>query len=83
MLKRVRTAMGQRDGTHRLFGIIKFDDAYFGGPITGKKRGCSTEKAKVFVALPLDERGDPRFLKMRATPNIKQAFVKKFVHDAF
>lgn len=78
MLKRVRAAMGQRDGSHRLCGIIEFDDAYFGGPTTGKKRGCGTEKAKVFVALSLDERGKPRFLKMRVTLNIKQAYVKKF-----
>ena len=82
MLKRVRAAMGQRDGSHRLCGIIEFDDAYFGGPTTGKKRGCGTEKAKVFVALSLDERGKPRFLKMRVTPNIKQASVKKFAHAA-
>ena len=58
--------------------VSEFDDAYFGGPTTGKKRGCGTEKAKVFVALSLDERGKPRFLKMRVTLNIKQAYVKKF-----
>lgn len=83
MLRRIRTAMGQRDKTHQLNGIIKFDDAYFGGPTTGQKRGWGTEKAKVFVALSLDDRGNPRFLKMRVTPNIKQVSVKKFAHAAF
>ena len=83
MLRRLRTAMGQRDETHQLSGIIEFDDSYFGGPSVGKKRGRGTEKAKVFVALSLDERGNPRFLKMRITPNIKQASVKKFAHAAF
>ena len=83
MLRRLRTAMRQRDETHQLSGIIEFDDSYFGGPSVGKKRGRGTEKAKVFVALSLDERGNPRFLKMRVTPNIKQASVKKFAHAAF
>lgn len=83
MLRRLRTAMGQRDETHQLSGIIEFDDSYFGGPSVGKKRGRGTEKAKVFVALSLDERGNPRFVKMRVTPNIKQASVKKFAYTAF
>ena len=83
MLRRIRIAMGQRDETHQLCGVIEFDDAYFGGPTTGKKRGRGTEKTKVFVALSLNGQGNPRFLKMRVTPNIKQASVKKFAHAAF
>lgn len=83
MLRCIRIAMGQRDETHQLCGVIEFDDAYFGGPTTGKKRGRGTEKTKVFVALSLDEQGNPRFLKMRVTPNIKQASVRKFAHAAF
>ena len=83
MLRRIRAAMGQRNQTHQLCGVIEFDDAYFGGPTAGKERGRGTEKAKVFVALSLDERGNPRFLKMQVTPNIKQASVKKFAHAAF
>lgn len=75
--------MGQRDKTHQLSGVIEFDDAYFGGPTTGKMRTRDTEKAKVFVALSLDEQINSRFLKMQAIPNIKQASVKKFAHDAF
>lgn len=35
------------------------------------------------MALSPDEQGNPRFLKMRVTPNIKQASVKKFVHATF
>ena len=74
--------MGQRDESHQLCGVIEFDVAYFGGPTTGKKRGWGTEKAKAFVALSLDEWGNPRFLKMRVTPNMKQASVRKFAHAA-
>ena len=83
MLRRIRAAMGQRDKIHHLHGVIEFDDAYFGGPTAGRKRGRGTEKATVFVALSLDERGNPRFLKMQVTPNLKQASVKKFANAAF
>ena len=83
MLKRIRAAMGQRDKKYQLSGIIEFDDSYFGGPTVGQKRGRGTEKAKVFVALSLDELGNPRHLKMMVTPNIKQVSVKKFAQSAF
>ena len=83
MLMRIRTAMGQRDKTHRLNGIIEFDDACFGGPTVGKKRGRGTEKAKVFAAVSLGERGNPLYAKMRVTRNIKRASVKKFAQAAF
>ena len=44
MLKRIRAAMGQLHKIHQLNGVIEFDDAYFGGPTAGKKRGRGTEK---------------------------------------
>ena len=83
MLMRIRTAMGQRDKTHQLNGTIEFDDTYFGGPTVGKKRGRGTEKAKVFAAVSLDERGNPLYAKMRVTQNIKRTSVKKFAQAAF
>ena len=83
MLKRNRSAMGQRDEKHQLSGIIEFDDSYFGRPTVGRKRGRGTEKAKVFVALSLSESGNPLYLKMMVTPNIKRASVKKFAQSAF
>ena len=83
MLKRIRSAMGQRDKKHQLSGVIEFDDSYFGGPTVGRKRGRGTEKAKVFVALSLSESGNPLYLKMMVTPNIKRASVKKFAQSAF
>ena len=64
-------------------GTIEFDDAYVGGPTVGKKRSRGTEKAKVFAAVSLDGRGNPRYAKMQVTRNIKQASVKKFAHAAF
>ena len=56
MLRRIRSAMGQRDAAHILSGVVELDDAYFGGPTAGGKRGRGTEKAKVFVALQDDIR---------------------------
>lgn len=78
MLKRIRKAMKTRDDSHQLEGVIEFDDAFFGGPTVGKKRGRGTEKSKVFVALSLDKKGNPLYLKMKPTENIKQKSVKKF-----
>lgn len=49
----------------------------------GRKWGRGTEKAKVFVALSLSESGNPLYLKMMVTPNIKRASVKKFARSAF
>lgn len=78
MLKRIRESMKNRDDSHQLEGVIEFDDAFFGGPTVGKKRGRGTEKSKVFVALSLDKKGSPLYLKMKPTENIKQKSVKKF-----
>lgn len=78
LLKRIRKAMGQRNGTYLLSGIVEFDDTYFSGPTVGKKRGRGTEKTKVFVSLSLDDDGRPRYLSMQVTGNLKQASVKKF-----
>ena len=78
MLRRIRSAMGQRNAAHLLSGVVEFDDAYFGGPTVGGKRGRGTEKAKVLVALSLDKHGNPQYLKMGVTKNIKQTTVRKF-----
>lgn len=83
MLKRIRSAMGQRDETHQLNGVTEFHGAHFGGATVDKKRDWRTEKSQGFVALSLDERCNPFFLKMRMTPNLKQAFVKKLARAVF
>lgn len=81
MLSRIREAMSRRDAQYKLSGTVEFDDAFFGGPTVGKKRGRGTEKHKVFVALSLDGKGNPRFLKMQVTENIKQASVRRFAEN--
>lgn len=83
MLKRIRSAMGERDKQHFLAGIIEFDDTYIGGPEAGSKRGRGTTKSKVFVALSLTEKGCPKYLKMGVTENLKQKSVKNFATQSF
>ena len=74
--------MGLRDQTHRLNGIVEFNNSYFAGPMVGKKRECCT-KARVFVALTLDMKGNSRYLKMRVTPSIKREIIRKLAQSSF
>lgn len=73
MLSRIRKAMENRDDTHQLYGIIEFDDSFFGGLTVSKKRIMGTEKAKAFVTLPLDNKGNPLYLKMKTTKDSKKS----------
>lgn len=82
LLARIREAMGERDDLHQLSGTVEFDDAFFGGPTVGKKRGRGTEKTKVFVALSLDCKGNPQYLKMKPTKDVRQASVRNFAHKS-
>ena len=82
MLKKIRTAMFQRDAKYLLDGIVEMDDAYIGGPTVGKKRGRGTEKAKFFVALSLDEQRHPRFLKLSVTENLQKDTVRAFAESS-
>jgi len=81
LLTRIRRAMGQRNSRYLLTGIVEFDDAYFGGPTVGKKRGRGTEKTKVFVAVSLKDDEKPMHLCMQLTKNLKQARVKRFANE--
>lgn len=61
-----------------LNGVVEMDDAYIGSPTKGKKRGRGTEKANFFVALSLDGKSRPKYLKMDATENLRQKSVRAF-----
>ncbi|MEQ6391238.1 transposase, partial [Bacillaceae bacterium S4-13-58] len=47
------------------------DDAFFGAPTEGGKRGRGTNKTKVIVGLSLNKKGHPLYLKMEVAPDIK------------
>jgi hypothetical protein len=74
-------AMGDRDARYQLAGIAEADDSYFGGPKGGGKRGRGTGKAKVIVAVSLDKKGRPGYVKMAVggdlTGRSLAAFVEK------
>jgi hypothetical protein len=63
--------MRKRDANYTLAGIVELDDAFFGAPSEGGKRGRGTDKTKVLVGLSLNKKGHPLFLKMKVVPNIK------------
>ncbi|NIR69082.1 IS1595 family transposase [candidate division KSB1 bacterium] len=77
MLHKIRFAMAQRDAQYPLAGIIEVDEAYFGAPTIGKKRGRGTDQTPVLVALAVTEDQHPRFAKMRLLPNLEGATIQQ------
>ena len=82
MLHKLRHAMGKRDENYNLSNIIELDDAYFGAPTEGGKRGRGTEQTKVLVGLSLNKKGHPLYLKMEVINDIKAATIKDFAKKA-
>lgn len=65
MCHKIRHAMGERDENYTLNGIIEMDEAFFGAPTEGGKRGRGTDKTAVFVSVELTSEGKPEFAKMK------------------
>lgn len=80
MLHRIRQAMKHRDSSYMLSGIVEMDEAYYGAPTTGGKRGRGTDKTKVVVALSLNDKGHPLFLKMAVVQNVKSKTLADFIN---
>lgn len=78
MLHRIRKAMKDRDSEYLLAGVVELDDAYFGAPDKGGKRGRGTDKAKVMVGLSLTPEGRPEFLKMHVVDDLKSETIAEF-----
>ena len=70
MLHKLRKAMGDRDTKYYLDGIVEMDDAFFGAPSEGGKRGRGTEKTPAVIAMTLNEEGHPGHVKMQVVENI-------------
>jgi len=81
LLKRLQTAMGQRDSEYVLSGIVEVDDTYFGGKKKSGKRGCGTAKSKVLVAVSKTDEGKPQYLKMQVVKNLKSKTIRLFSTD--
>ena len=80
MLHRIRKAMQDRDSQYLLAGVVELDDAYFGSPDEGGKRGRGTSKAKVMVGLSLDDKGHPQYLKMQVVNDLKKETIAEFAN---
>jgi len=65
MCQKIRHAMGERDDDYGLSGVVELDEAFFGSPTQGGKRGRGTEKTAVFVSVSLTEEGKPKYAKMK------------------
>ena len=81
MLHKIRKAMGERDAKYTLAGIVELDDAFFGAPSEGGKRGRGTDKAKVLVGLSLNAQGHPLFVKMEVIPDMKGTTLAEFAQN--
>jgi transposase-like protein len=71
LLQKVRKAMGDRDANYRLAGLVELDDAFFGAPTEGGKRGRGTEQTPVLVGVSLNKQGAPQYVKMQVIPDVK------------
>lgn len=63
LLRKIRSAMSQRDKDYLLSGLVEMDDAYFGSPKKGRD-GRGTTKIKVGIALSTTDEGNPQYLRM-------------------
>jgi transposase-like protein len=70
MLHKLRKAMGDRDAKYYLDGIVEMDDAFFGAPEEGGKRGRGTEKTPAIAALSLNDEGQPEHLRLKVVDNV-------------
>jgi transposase-like protein len=82
MLHKIRKAMGERDANYSLAGIVELDDAFYGAPTEGGKRGRGTEKTQVLVGLSLNAKGHPLFVKMEVIPDVKGSTLVSFANTS-
>jgi len=65
MLQKIRHAMGEREASRYLGGIVEMDEAFFGAPSEGGKRGRGTDKTPVIVMVSLNHEEKPRMTRMQ------------------
>lgn len=79
MLRKIRSAMGDRDGLYRLRDLIELDDAFVGGKRSGGKRGRGAEgKRTILVAVEKREKG-AGFMSAQVVDTISKKTVRSFV----
>jgi len=79
MSHKIRSAMADRDAEYKLAGLVKVDDAYFGGASEGSSNsGRGTEKTPVIVAVSVDENDHPLYVKMEVVESLNQDGARDF-----
>ena len=81
MIQKLREAMEYRDSNYKLANIVELDDAFFGSPDEGGKRGLGTSKMKVIIGISLTDEGKPQFAKMEVVDNIDSSTLKKTAQE--
>ena len=71
MLQKIRKAMADRDASYLLSQIVEIDDAYFGAPDEGGKRGRGTDKTPGVIAVQVDDRGRPEYVKLIVVEDLR------------
>ncbi|HAG10459.1 MAG TPA: IS1595 family transposase [Desulfotomaculum sp.] len=78
---KIRKAMTDRDSQYKLAGLVKMDDAYFGGAGEGgDKSGRGTEKTPVIVAVSVEKNDHPCHVKMEVVESLNRKAADEFVH---
>ncbi len=78
MTHKIRNAMGQRDEVYVLQGTVEVDDAFFGSPSEGGKRGRGTDKTPVVIGLSLGNDGSPRYARAQVIEHVDEDTVLGF-----
>lgn len=81
MLQKIRQAMEQRDDQYQLAGIVELDEAYFGAPTTGQKRGRGTQRSAVLVSLAVSADGHPRFANLHPVPDLHRSTIEDYLEE--
>jgi transposase-like protein len=76
---KTRHAMGERDENYRMDNIVEIDEAFFGSPTEGGKRGRGTDKTVVLVSVSLSEEGKPEYAKMEVVESVDKETVNEYV----
>jgi transposase-like protein len=80
MLKKIRTAMADRDSDYKLEQLIEFDDAYIGGKRTGKRGRGAAAKRPILVAV--EARGEKAgFMAAEAVDVVSKQTVRGFLYN--
>ena len=79
MLHKLRDAMAQRDEKYILGGTVEIDEAFFGAPTEGGKRGRGTDKTPAVIELELDEQGRPMYMKAEVVEAVNGDTISEIV----